>query len=211
LPVNFALDSHGDLSKGEHVGHRAVSPADRQYGSRSSDDVRGTLLRLTLDFVWRARTLQGVARIALLGSLVTEKARPKDADVLVTISEDVDFTGLARLGRRLKGEAQGINSGADVFLADRAGVYLGRVCHYRACHPRMLCHARHCGARPHLNDDLDDVTISSEVIATPPLVLHPVVAIAAAIPADVQTLLVAPLRAGPGPRSSSLRDSREAI
>ena len=186
------------------MGRRATSLADRQYGTRSSDEVRATLLRLTLDFVCRARTLRGVARVALLGSLVTDKARPKDVDVLVTITEDVDFTGLARLGRRLMGEAQGINSGADVFLADRAGVYLGRVCHYRECHPRMLCHARHCGVRPHLNDDLDNVTIPPEVIATPPLVLHPIVAIAAAIPADVQTLLVAPLGTSLGPRSSSL-------
>lgn len=191
--------------------HRTASPADRQYGTHSSDYVRGTLLRLTLDFVCRARTLRGVERIALLGSLVTDKARPKDADVLVTITEDVDFSHLARLGRRLKGEAQGINSGADVFLADPAGAYLGRVCHYRECHPRVLCHARHCGARPHLNDDLDEVTLPPEVISTPPLVLHPVVAIAVAIPADVETLLLTPLREGSGQRSSDLGETREAI
>jgi hypothetical protein len=147
-----------------------------------------------MDFVCRARTLRGVERIALLGSLVTDKARPKDADILVTITEDADFSRLARLGRRLKGEAQGMNSGADVFLADPAGAYLGRVCHHRECHPRVLCHARHCGARPHFNDDLEEVTLPPEVIAIPPLVLYPVLAMSVPIPADVQTLLVAPLR-----------------
>jgi hypothetical protein len=52
-----------------------------QYGTRASSDVRGPLLRLMLDFVRAARDLQGVTRITVLGSLLTEKPRPKDADV----------------------------------------------------------------------------------------------------------------------------------
>src|SRR5690606_10741631 len=79
------------------------------------------------------------------------------------------------------------------------------------CHPRVLCHARHCGARPHLNDDLDEVTLPSEVVATPPLVLHPVVVATVAIPADVEALLLTPLREGPVKGSGSTCDSREAV
>jgi hypothetical protein len=116
-------------------------PDKRQYGSRSSDEVRGTLLRLTRDFVLAARRLHSVTRIAMLGSLLTDKARPHDADVLVSIGDGVDFEGLATLARRLKGQAQGINSGADLFLADTTGTYVGRICHYRECHPRALCRA----------------------------------------------------------------------
>jgi hypothetical protein len=56
---------------------------------------------------------------------------PKDADLLVSIDADVDLDPLARLGGRLQGTAQTINLGADIFLADAAGHYLGRICHYR--------------------------------------------------------------------------------
>ena len=108
---------------------------------------REHLLAAVLSFVREARTLPGVLRIALLGSLTTAKPVPKDADVLVTIDDTVDFPELARLGRRLKGVEQGINLGADVFLADRSGRYLGRVCRYRECHYRVLCQALHCTDR----------------------------------------------------------------
>jgi predicted nucleotidyltransferase len=71
-----------------------------------------------LTFVRSARSTPGVLRIALLGSLATDKPVPKDADVLVSIDPDVDLDPLARLGRRLQGTAQTINLGADIFLAD---------------------------------------------------------------------------------------------
>jgi hypothetical protein len=147
-----------------------------------------------LDFVRAVREIRGVERLAVLGSLLTDRPRPKDADVLVSIAEDVDLSTLARFGRRFKGKAQGINSGADVFLADRTGAYLGRVCQYRDCHPRPLCRARHCGDRRHLRDDLDVVTLSAELINVPPVVVHPVVTVNVPVPSDVTTLLLAPLR-----------------
>jgi hypothetical protein len=171
-----------------------MAPDERQYGTRTSEEIRGLLLRLLLEFVRAVREIRGVERLAVLGSLLTDRPRPKDADVLVSITEDIDFSTLARVGRRFKGKAQGINAGADVFLADRTGVYIGRVCHYRDCHPRLLCRARHCGARPHLRDDLDVVTLSAELIAVPPVVLYPVVAVNVPVPSDVTTLLLAPLR-----------------
>jgi hypothetical protein len=64
-------------------------------------------------------------RIALLGSLATEKPVPKDADVLVTIDTAMDLDPVARLGRRLQGAAQTINLGADIFLANAAGATWG--------------------------------------------------------------------------------------
>src|SRR5438067_10020288 len=86
---------------------------------------RRALLLAVRSFVRAARICPGVLRIALVGSLATNKAIPKDAD--------------ARAGRRLKGFAQTINLGADIFLADPTGRYLGRICHYRECHPRVAC------------------------------------------------------------------------
>ncbi len=51
----------------------------------SVPDPRRHLLKAVLGFVRAARSTPGVLRIALLGSLATDKTVPKDADVLVTI------------------------------------------------------------------------------------------------------------------------------
>jgi hypothetical protein len=102
-------------------------------------------------------------RIALLGSLTTDKPVPKDADVLVTIDAAMDLDPLARLGRRLQGTAQTINLGADSFLANAAGRYLGRICRHRECWRRVACRALNCGLRQHLNDDLQIVTLSPTI------------------------------------------------
>jgi hypothetical protein len=151
---------------------------------------RRALLLAVRSFVRAACTCPGVLRIALMGSLVTSKAIPKDADVLVTINVTMDLGELARAGRRLKGAAQTINLGADIFLADVTGRYLGRICHYRECHPRVACLAQHCGRREHLNDDLHVVTLSKELLAAPPVDLWPSVIRRLTVPADVEALLL---------------------
>jgi hypothetical protein len=158
--------------------------------SPSVAEPRRPLLLAVLAFVLAARTCPGVQRISLLGSILTVKAIPKDVDVLVTIDAAMDLTRLARSGRRLMGRAQTINLGADVFLADTTGRYLGRICHYRECHPRILCHAQHCGQRDHLNDDLHIVTLSQELIASPPVELWPKVIRRLSVPADVEETLL---------------------
>jgi hypothetical protein len=158
---------------------------------------RPHLLDAVLAFVRAARSTPGVLRIALLGSLATEKPVPKDADVLVTIDAAVNLDLLARLGRRLQGTAQTVNLGADIFLADAAGRYLGRICHYRECHPRVACRALSCGLRQHLNDDLQIVTLSPALISAPPIDLWPRIVARCAVPADTQALLVAKLEDEP--------------
>jgi predicted nucleotidyltransferase len=171
-------------------------PADEwQYRERSSTEVRTALLELALEFVRGAHGCQGVARIALVGSAVTHKPRPKDIDLLVTATPGLEMPRLAKLGRRLKGSAQArLNSGADVFFADQSDRYLGRVCPYRECHPRALCRARHCGAVPHLADDLDMVSLAADLIAAPPVELWPEVLVRVDVPDDVEQLLLARLR-----------------
>ena len=181
------------------MARRRVPSDEWQYRERSSTEVRGTLLRLTLEFVLAVRELPGVLRIGMLGSLVTDKARPKDVDMLVSVMPGLDLTHLARLARRFQGGAQGINSTADVFLATLDGTYLGRVCRYRECYPRVRCQARHCGAQPHLNDDLDALALAPEVVKAPPLIVHPTVSATGTVPADVLRLLLEPLQGG-GPR-----------
>jgi hypothetical protein len=143
-----------------------------------------------LAFVLAARACPGVQWIALLGSILTAKAIPKDVDVLVTIDAAMDLTVLARSGRRLMGEAQTINLGADIFLADTTRSCLGRICHYRECQPRVLCHAQHCGQRDHLTDGLHIVTLSQELIASPPVELWPKVVRRLSVPGDVEDALL---------------------
>jgi hypothetical protein len=111
-------------------------------------DPRPHLLEAVLAFVRAARSTPGVLRIALLGSLATEKPVPKDADVLVTIDAPMDLDPLARLGRRLQGTAQTINLGADIFLADAAGRYwAASVTTARATHAsRVERSAAACGS-----------------------------------------------------------------
>jgi hypothetical protein len=156
-------------------------------------DPRRHLLEAVLAFVRAAWSTPGVLRIALLGSLASDKPVPKDADVLVTIDTATDLAPLARLGRRLMGTAQTINLGADVFLADAAGRYIGRLCHYRVCRPRVACRALNCGLRQHLNDDLQIVTLSPALVTAPPIELWPRIVARCAVPADTQALLVAKL------------------
>jgi predicted nucleotidyltransferase len=161
--------------------------------SPSVAEPRRPLLLWTYSFVRAARLCPGVRRVALLGSVATAKAIPKDVDLLVTIERTMDLSQLARAGRRLKGLAQTINLGADVFLADTVGHYLGRICHYRECHPRVACRAQHCGLRAHLNDDLDVVTLSKDLLASPPVELWPKVVRPLTVPADVEEILLTKL------------------
>jgi hypothetical protein len=84
-------------------------------------DPRPRLLDAVLAFVRAARSMPGVLRIALIGSLATDKPVPKDADVLVTIDTDMDLAPLARLGRRLQGRAQTINLGPTSSWPTRRG------------------------------------------------------------------------------------------
>ena len=154
---------------------------------------RAPLLEAVLRFVRDACSCRGVLRIALVGSLTTAKPLPKDADVLVTIEDGLDLGPLARAARRLKGTAQQMNLGADIFLADAQGRYVGRICHYRECHPRAACRAQRCGERAHLNDDLHVVTLAPALIASPPVELWPEIRRRAPVPGDVEELLLAGL------------------
>jgi hypothetical protein len=174
------------MSKMRLHRHREPSP--------SVAEPRRPLLHGAYSFVRAARLCPGVLRIALLGSLATAKAVPKDVDLLVTVERAMDLAQLARAGRRLQGLAQTINLGADIFLADTAGGYLGRICHYRECRSRGACHALHCGLKAHLNDDLHLVTLSKDLLASPPIELWPkVIRRLAAAPEDLEKLLLTKL------------------
>lgn len=155
---------------------------------------RPELLEAVLNFTRQAAKLDGVRRIALLGSLTTDKRIPKDVDLLVEISDEMPLDQLARHSRQLLSEAMqtGDSCGADVFLCNPAGNYLGRVCGWKRCEPfvRQRCEAQHCGARQFLYDDLQNVRLGKSLIATPPLELWPKVIARVELPEDVRSILI---------------------
>lgn len=142
-------------------------------------------------FVAAARHLAGVRHIAILGSIVTEKPDPKDIDVLVVVTDDADLAPIATVARRLQGCAQGFNRGADVFLADERGTYIGRTCHWNDCRPgvRQACDALHCGRRPYLHDDLEAVRLNTGLVLAPPVTLWPHVERRRGLPTDVEEFI----------------------
>lgn len=158
--------------------------------------IRAHLLAGVLAFTQAVSQVPGLARIALIGSLATDKAEPKDADVLVMVADDADLTLLAAYGRKLLGHAQSRNHGADVFLANPGGEYLGRLCLWKRCGPgiRASCDALHCGRRPYLHDDLGAIHLQQSLIAAPPIELWPQIVTRVSPPKDVESGLLAPLR-----------------
>jgi predicted nucleotidyltransferase len=156
----------------------------------SREPLRAFLLREVKRFVESTSQISGVVRIALIGSLVTNKPDPKDADVLVTIDENVDIDSLAEAGRRLKGKGQSQGSGADIFLASPEGDYLGRICSFRECHPRVRCSGNQCHLGSRICDDLDIVRLDRKLVEAPPLELWPQLTCRKAIPDDVRKVLL---------------------
>jgi predicted nucleotidyltransferase len=95
--------------------------------------MREKLLSFLPWFVSTVARIRGVRRISLLGSITTDKQDPKDIDFLVVVDDDLNLAPLARLGRKIKGRAQNMNRGADIFLADVQGRYIGRTCQWKEC------------------------------------------------------------------------------
>ncbi len=152
-----------------------LNPDESRFVPPPLLNLRQIMLDETRGFVRLARELPGVQRIALIGSLTTDKEFPKDIDLLVTVSDDCDLSKLAAWGRQLAGRMAAHTSGADIFLANPAGRYIGRTCAWKQCGPgiRTTCDARSCGLRKFLHDDFDSVCLSPELVENPPVILWP--------------------------------------
>jgi hypothetical protein len=158
---------------------------------QSNQDVRAFLITEAFRFIDRIVTIPGLRRIAMVGSITTSKADPGDIDILITVEDDVDLSVLATAARKLKGAAQTKNKGADVFLANPAGEYIGRICHWRDCGPgiRASCDARNCGRRHYLHDDLDDINLDALLVKEPPIEIWPRVVYRQSVPNDLLSFL----------------------
>ena len=176
----------------EPIIEEPEAPEEKELIGPSDRDL---CLTEALAFVRQAIRIPGVERIALLGSMTTDRPDPKDVDLLVTVTEDMDLKPLAAAARRLSGHLQQHRLGADIFLADPQNRYLGRTCPWKVCVPgmRMRCDARHCGRRPYLHDDWEAVRLEDTVVRRPPVVLWPQVVTCGPLPKDVEQVLVQPL------------------
>ena len=159
--------------------------------SSNQGAIRNVLLDAASWFFRSVVQIPGVQRVALIGSIITDKPSPKDVDFLVYVTDDTDLAPLAALARKLQGRLQSHNRGADVFLADDRGRYLGRTCSWRVCAPgvRASCDALHCGRRAYLHDDVATVRVPTELLASPPLELWPVIVRRCSVPMDVERFL----------------------
>jgi hypothetical protein len=144
---------------------------------QSDQNIRAFLIAEAFRFIDRIVAIPGLRRIAMVGSLTSSKVDPKDVDILITIDDEADLTALATAARKLKGAAQTKNKGADVFLVNPSGQYIGRICRWRECGPgiRASCDARNCGRRHYLHDDLDEINLDPLLIQEPPCEIWPVV------------------------------------
>ena len=148
-------------------------------------------------FVKAVQHIDGVTRIALIGSLTTNKSLPKDVDMLVTVTDDADVALVAQLGRKLAGHAQNFGCGGEVFLANPPGEYLGRTCPWGKCPPGIHKHCEpfQCKERPRLYKDLGTLTLSKKIVAHPPIELWPrIIVRTPKIPDDVNQFLLRPLQ-----------------
>lgn len=154
--------------------------------------IRDAFLNEVRVFVDKAKSINGVFRIALIGSLTTEKSDPKDIDMLLTVANDLDLSRLAKITRQMNGHVQALNHNAEVFLSNPQYHYIGRICHWKECGPgiRTSCDAIHCGLRMYLHDDFGSVRLDDSLIQNPPLVLWPDIKISEEIPDDVRKYLL---------------------
>lgn len=184
----------------EWLADHGIEPAEVPQPAAEDEEEKETprprLLDEVVVFVRAAGRIPGVTRIALIGSLTTDKRDPKDADLLVTVADDADLTPLATAGRKLQGHAQNFGRGGEVFLADPHGRYLGRTCPWKRCGPgiRASCDALHCGRRPYLHDDLREIKLVDELVAEPPLELWPQIVARTPVPDDVAERVLQPIQ-----------------
>jgi hypothetical protein len=140
-------------------------------------------------FVRRIVRVRGVVRVALVGSMTTDKPNPKDIDFLLTVSDEFDIAEAATVGRKLKGCLVGHNSGADIFLCDTNHRYIGRTCNYRECHRRVACEGETCRPGSWLNTDFHLVKLAPTLCENPPVIIWPFQQTAESVPADVLKML----------------------
>ena len=149
---------------------------------------RSVILDCAQWFVGEIKKLDGIKRVALIGSICTDKKNPRDIDILITIHEGTDIKRIATLKRKLQGRIQRGSLGADVFLVEN-GQYIGRPCQYKEPWVRVVCASDKnvCSlGRPFLCDTSQNFQLSKDVVDNPPIILWPEARADIEIPCDIK-------------------------
>jgi len=183
--IAWCRDNNVEYEDNLHIGPLQHETSDRQH-----------LLDAAQWFVTEAAKLETVERIAIVGDLCIDQKKPRDLDLLVTVSPGSSIKALGKLKRKLQGKISRGSMGSDVFIAED-GRYIGRACQYREPWPRADCKAerlRCADGREFLCDTSANFSLDQEVIDHPPVTLWPEAKQNADVPADVQKLLAAIVR-----------------
>jgi len=123
-----------------------AEPAHSRWQSWAGRDKRERLDHMADQFVAEASRVPGVEEIAAFGSYVTTKPEPRDLDLMVLISEEIDVPRLAKCARRLTP----IYAGWEVFLFESdTRRHLGRICARKTCPAQAAdCAVPGCGTIP---------------------------------------------------------------
>lgn len=166
--------------------HKGMATAPTSLPSSNTD--RGALLLAAKWFFDKAIKLQSITRIALIGSICTEKKHPKDIDILLTIAPGADIAPISKLKRQMCGRIQRGLLGSDIFLMEEER-YIGRPCRFREPHPRVACaqDGLRCDFdKPFLCDTSCSFELKNDLINSPPITLYPKFQARVNVPADVQ-------------------------
>lgn len=174
--IEWCRENDAEFEDDLHIGPSKHATSDRAH-----------LLGAAKWFVGEAAKLEEVERIALVGSLCTDQRKPRDMDLLVTISPGSSLTRIAKLKRKLQGRISRSSMGSDVFIAEN-GRYIGRACQYRDSWPRVECsksRLRCAEGRPGLCDTSANFSLDQKVVDRPSVILWPEAKEYTEVPADV--------------------------
>jgi predicted nucleotidyltransferase len=131
-----------------------------------------------------------IKKVALCGSICTNKEHPKDLDVLIYLKSDADIKPVAALKRKLQGQISRGRLGADVFLIED-DKYIGRACYYKEPWCRVVCSnaGLRCDLkRLHLCDTSRTVTLKQELVDNPPVTIFPEFSTIVQLPQDLKEI-----------------------
>jgi len=99
------------------------------------------------EFAEKARGLQSLLEIAIIGSVAGNDPYPNDIDLAVIVRSLEEIEALAKYARQISRR----HNSWDVFLFDEKLIHLGRICHRKECPAQSVdCTVPGCGKPPHL-------------------------------------------------------------
>ena len=152
------------LKEMEGVGRAEFfSEADVPDEKTSNAARRQRMLEGVGQFAQKLRRFSSVIEVGLAGTLASEDEYPNDIDAVVFLDGFNELPDIARAARQM---ASVCNSW-EVFVFTVDFKYLGRICHYKECRPRVACADKRCGTYPHIYELADFVFDPNQFFSSP--------------------------------------------